>query len=815
MKKYLYILIFLFTANFAFATNVTVNTNSALVNAVNGTADTIFINGTIGTAAGDYEINITRKLVFIGINNGTLDGNNMRHFFYIYTSYSGTTLISVTFENLTFRNCKYNYGNGGAIVINRINTLRFKNCKFLNNTATWGGAIYGHDMQNLFFEKCEFRNNHASQVGGAVWVGGPSENSSGNQLQGNLFLTYCIFDNNSAEMGTGALDTHNWSKVTIFNSVFTNNYAGYSDYIAGAAGLCLGHTGLSQINIINSTIAKNHTDGIAGGIGLWSNERLNIYNCVITGNTDRNGISDIASIEGMATPVVRMYNSVYQQVVSPITLSANINNFNNIAPNAVFVDYANNNFNLIAGSAAINSGSENSYVTQWNSAFPSNQITTSAQHVDIQGNNRWQSCDIDMGAFESPHKSYRTKPISDNICENKTYNFNGKILNEAGVYYDTVPSDVCDTIVKLTLTEIPTQHYHYRDTSYECEWYYFGGDSINAIGTYTLFDTLLTWQGCDSIITLDLLVRPREFDDTLNICADRLPITIYDTTFDRNIVNGTYIIRHRCATITLWVDIIPMTETHPPDIPKICADENSFILEFLPTNYQNTKPPTHYEIIFNNPPVPTGFEGFENQSDVFGNDNKITVYLPEKVYPDYYNCKVILKDDIYDCAPQVFDIKISVLYPDSIMKQKWDNVIALTNYYYNGGFEFAGYQWFKNGSILAGENNSYIYRPLAVGEKYSVLLTRPNGSQMFSCDFTVNEPSTEISPFPTLVSPNSTIKIPLQDKNATVRLITTTGVVLSTYKSDSEIIAPAQQGVYLLEILSSNNSRNVVKIVVK
>jgi len=65
---------------------------------------------------------------------------------------------------------------------------------------------------------------------------------------------------------------------------------------------------------------------------------------------------------------------------------------------------------------------------------------------------------------------------------------------------------------------------------------------------------------------------------------------------------------------------------------------------------------------------------------------------------------------------------------------------------------------------------------------------------------------------------SSIIKIPLQEKNATVRLITTTGIVLSSQKVNeinNEITVPTQQGVYFLEILTNNNSRNVVKIIVK
>jgi len=356
------------------------------------------------------------------------------------------------------------------------------------------------------------------------------------------------------------------------------------------------------------------------------------------------------------------------------------------------------------------------------------------------------------------------------------------------------------------------------DTIYKCEWYYFGNDSINETGIYV--DTVIGQNGCDSIVTLNLLVLPREFNDTLNICINRLPHTIYDTIFSPTAVNGTYIIHHRCATITLLLNVEPKIETYPPDIPIICADDKSFILKFQNTNSPNTKPPTNYKIIFDNHTVPAGFENFENQSNEIGNNNEIIVRMPEKIYPDYYKCKIILSDNVYNCLQQEFDIVLPVLYPDSIMQQKWDDVIALLNYYYNGGFEFSAYQWFQNGKILTGETKSYIYlngSSLKIGDKYSVLITRPDGSQMFSCDFTAHEPRAECCKFPTIINSNGIIKIPLQDKTAKIRLITVTGIVLLTRtinEENNEIIAPQQQGIYLLEI-SGNNSKKVVKIIVK
>ena len=121
---------------------------------------------------------------------------------------------------------------------------------------------------------------------------------------------------------------------------------------------------------------------------------------------------------------------------------------------------------------------------------------------------------------------------------------------------------------------------------------------------------------------------------------------------------------------------------------------------------------------------------------------------------------------------------------------------------------------------MVGENNSYIYirkGSLVVGDEYSVLITREDGSQMFSCPL-VAQPFKECCETPTVIQQGDKIIINLQKATATVRLITTTGIVLwskNIAETRNEIIAPTQQGVYILEILTSTNLREVVKIVVK
>ncbi|MFM7586329.1 MAG: cohesin domain-containing protein, partial [Bacteroidota bacterium] len=109
------------------------------------------------------------------------------------------------------------------------------------------------------------------------------------------------------------------------------------------------------------------------------------------------------------------------------------------------------------------------------------------------------------------------------ICSPATYSFYGRVLSISGVYVDTVSGSapgVCDTIVTLTLSVNGPSSYSFN--AFRCLGgvYVFGGDSLFATGTY--IDTLrgAASTGCDSIVTLNLLVSsPTYRFDTVAICS--------------------------------------------------------------------------------------------------------------------------------------------------------------------------------------------------------------------------------------------------------------------------------------------------------
>lgn len=97
--------------------------------------------------------------------------------------------------------------------------------------------------------------------------------------------------------------------------------------------------------------------------------------------------------------------------------------------------------------------------------------------------------------------------INSQICQNTTYSFNGRTLNQTGIYIDTLTNELgCDSIVTLHLTVNPTYDTIINATICHGESYSFLNNNYTQAGTYV--DTLISEMGCDSVVTLHLTVNP-------------------------------------------------------------------------------------------------------------------------------------------------------------------------------------------------------------------------------------------------------------------------------------------------------------------
>lgn len=134
----------------------------------------------------------------------------------------------------------------------------------------------------------------------------------------------------------------------------------------------------------------------------------------------------------------------------------------------------------------------------------------------------------------------RSDSIQLAICSDQVpYSWNGQSLNTSGTYYH-IANDVngCDSTTVLSLTINNTISQVINDTICSNQLpYVFNSRNITATGTY--IDSFVTISGCDSIITLNLVVN-QSFTDTITdtICYNEQYVLPSLRTVN---VTGTYI----------------------------------------------------------------------------------------------------------------------------------------------------------------------------------------------------------------------------------------------------------------------------------
>ncbi len=91
------------------------------------------------------------------------------------------------------------------------------------------------------------------------------------------------------------------------------------------------------------------------------------------------------------------------------------------------------------------------------------------------------------------------------ICEGETYTFGRSVYDKSGVYNDTIHTTACDSIATLALTVRTNAHTTFIDSILHGESYVWGGQTLTEAATVD--STLTDVYGCDSVVTLNLLVK--------------------------------------------------------------------------------------------------------------------------------------------------------------------------------------------------------------------------------------------------------------------------------------------------------------------
>jgi len=316
----------------------------------------------------------------------------------------GTFFISATgwtIENLIIQNSttgEYeDTENGGAIYVRNGSNGTFRGVTFLNcaavfeggvetGTAREGGAVCIRDASTVVFEDCIFDSCTAVGGGGAVRIRSPG---SGN----NVKFHRCLFTRCGARREGSVIDDGDGvSQVEIVNCIFANNGVDVAVPSGTAPSAYLIRVSDRRVLIYNCTFVGNSNPaGYMFNVGNSSNAAATkeIVNCIVANNTlgsDGPGVAIFSYPTGYDDATTIQNNLFFSNSgldpLDPAGLGV-IGVNGNITGEPQFVDAANGDYHLKAGSPGMDAGKTLTLVTD-----------------DFDGTARPAGAAYDIGAME-------------------------------------------------------------------------------------------------------------------------------------------------------------------------------------------------------------------------------------------------------------------------------------------------------------------------------------------------------------------------------------------------------------------------------
>jgi len=228
------------------------------------------------------------------INGYATGGTIPGHGGAIYCTQSGPVI-----ENCTMTRNAASWG--GAIRCGAGSSAVIRNCLFTHNSATVAGAIYCDDSSGTI-AGCLFRSNYST---------GGSTGAVKAEGDGNLTITDCTFQENSAWTFAGAINASREIQINIADSRFIANSAlpgDNPDRSMGGAVAALARTTLTNCLFVGNSARR-------GGALLLAYSDVNVANCTFADNYahQHNAIyfnDDYGGYPPLTPPTLRVENSI-------------------------------------------------------------------------------------------------------------------------------------------------------------------------------------------------------------------------------------------------------------------------------------------------------------------------------------------------------------------------------------------------------------------------------------------------------------------------------------------------------------------------
>ncbi|MFN8309967.1 MAG: T9SS type A sorting domain-containing protein [Chitinophagales bacterium] len=408
-------------------------------------------------------------------------------------------------------------------------------------------------------------------------------------------------------------------------------------------------------------------------------------------------------------------------------------------------------------------------------------------------------------------KSRSQSAVSDSFCPGSIYVFHGRNISTAGTYRDTtVAANGCDSIIVLTLTLKHISRINVSASICTGTNYAFHGQQLAAAGTYR--DTVAGMNGCDSITTLTLTLKPTaSLSFTDSICPGR------SYNFHGNLLTqaGTYRdtlpAANGCdSVITLTLKWRNQPQTNLLD--SICPGQPYFFggqqLQNIGVYYDTLSAVNTCDsivmltLIFKQPT-------FQLQSDTICSGESYS-----------FNGKTLTQQGVYDdtLASSSGCQIIMRLYLTVIQLTK--PVITKTGNTLGTG-AYTTYQWLRDGvAITNAKAQQYVTSQFGA---YTVAVTGAHGCKDTSAVFVIsgiadNTGSLAFGLYPNPASGNCYLELPELAESAEVLITSPMGTLMKRFTVHSAVsvidLEELSEGVYIVEV-RSGSQRGFTKMVVR
>lgn len=323
----------------------------------------------------------------------------------------------------------------------------------------------------------------------------------------------------------------------------------------------------------------------------------------------------------------------------------------------------------------------------------------------------------------------------------------------------------------------------------EGEYIKFGRFYAGLPGLYT--DSLKTFAGCDSIVSLQLEVSPvyMHYRNDTTICAE-IPLVIDGQTYKQH-VSDTFPLFYKSALYDC------------DSVVKMYVEVKDSILPVVRVREMDDNPGSGAIYIDGE-----GFDyytvngGYPQTADSITGLNGGTFVL--EFFNDF-GCSVVVEKSVSVCMP-------------GWVYQRWDDVLSLKNF---GALEtdsaqhvFTDYQWYKDNEPIEGDTLSYMYVEggLDPNATYHLEMTRvSNGEKVVTCPFRplVEEDKIVVYVYPSPVQSGGKLTI-MVSAAAKATIVNTFGEVVKTLdlkEGANEVEMNVPAGVYVVQVVIDGETR--------